>query len=463
MIRSVRRKQGSTARKIDDAEAHIVQAPYEATTERERDIHKLWTNDPGAADIVGIDAPKAIKVDRKREAERKKAGEIDPPIPPRPPDRPKVKPAKKKAIAPDKPAPPKAKDPFRRYPPLKTKPDKWGEDGYFDGYIIQGGNAGQRAVIHATIQDNFSKEELKNTRGLVIDIGSRLRGNLAGVYLDRHSGYRTNRAVTKKMMNVRGARHYMRIDKDYLQGDVITHEMAHHIRAQRLRKGDTGDKDLTKRQAQDLFFDHDREEATTDLETIARHNNYESTSPFAKDSKGNRRIERPSPAGYYYRVNSENPRQAETEDRAIVTLGGSIAARKKAAGGTYTKANGMKDIREPDERLRTSGMQGKRLRKAINKNFDETNMGKSKMGRSARKLSGKIENLDQYFAAVDDDGNVVTRAHIRSPKLKNRDRAAKDLLAKTSPPGSRIVKYNDGKPTTIGKVPGASRKRLTLG
>jgi hypothetical protein len=463
LILQTRKRQGRKARAIDDKEAHVIQAPFVATTERERDIHKLWATDPGEADILGIDAPEAIKVDPKREAERKKAGEIDPPIPPA---RPRVKPAKKKATAPTEPkAGPKAKDPFRRYPDLKTKPGKLGKDGLFDGYIITGGNASQRAVIHAAIQDNYSKEELKDTRGLVIDIGSKLRGNLAGVYLDRHGGFRTNRAVTKKMMNVPGARHYMRIDKDYLQGDVITHEMAHHMRAQRLRKGDTGDKDLTKRQAEQLFFDHDREEATTDLETLARHNKYESSSPYAKDAKGNRRIERPSPAGYYYRVSrgsGMDTRQVENQDRAIVTLPGSLEARKKAAGGNYKKKNGFTDYRDPDERLRTSGLQGKRLRKAINKNFDDTNMGNSKMGRSARKISGKIENLDQYFAAVDDDGNVVARAHIRSPKLKNKDRAGAELLKSTAPAGSKIVKYNDGKPTTLGRVPTGGRKRLVL-
>jgi len=460
MVKAVRQQQGKRANLIDDKEAHLVDGPLIARTEREREIHRQWVKDPGEADIQGIDSPMAVEIDRKREAERKKAGETDPPIaPPKPKKRPVRKAKTADPFTPPPSAPPTAKkDPFRRLPDLPQKPGKIGKDGTWAGYIITGGNVGQRAVIHEKIQENFTKAELANTRGLVIDIGSKLRGNLAGVYLDRPN-YRPNRAATKKMMSVPGARHFMRIDKNFLQGDVITHEMIHHIRAQRLRDGKTGDQDITKRQSKDLYFDHDREEATTDLESISRHNDFESSSPMAvvmKNGKPTRRIERPSPAGYYFKINSAagvTAKEAELLDRATITIDKGTPAQRKSL------ANAGNQL-EPSEELRSSGLKGKKLRKRINERFDDTLMGQSKMGKSTRRITGKIENLDQYFAAVKDDGQVVGRLHIRSPKLTDGKATAKNLLGDSTGTG-KIVSYNDGKPTTIGRFSNSPKGKFT--
>ena len=116
----------------------------------------------------------------------------------------------------------------------------------------------------------------------MIDVGSKLRGNVAGLYVDS-KGYRTNAAMTKKMAAVEGSLVFMRVDKNYLIGDVITHEFTHHVRANRLRAdqkaGRDSNADVTSRQAKMLFKDGDREESATDLETVPRHNNFDRPGP----------------------------------------------------------------------------------------------------------------------------------------------------------------------------------------
>jgi hypothetical protein len=164
----------------------------------------------------------------------------------------------------------------------------------------------------------------------------------------------------------------MKIGRQYVVGDVITHEMVHHIRAQRMRD-DAPKNDLTRRVDKRLFMDHDREESSTDLESISRHNPYENP-----DQPGV--ITRPSPAGYYQFIVEGSTRRkpsydfaaidkAELQDRAIITLGPN---RSTAIAAADSK----------DKKLLTSGKRGNDLRKRLNTRYSQTNMGKSKMGKS---------------------------------------------------------------------------------
>jgi hypothetical protein len=454
-IARARNRQGEKAQKVDDAEAHVIRTTRVAKTERAARIHEMWKRDPGDADIVGVDVPLDQKIDVKRREERRKAGEYPPP------------PAK-----PGKPVTKKESGGVEKRKAKFKESLKPGEK--FKGYKIIGGTPAERQVIDQTIKANWSKGERDQIAGLVIQIGSGSGAGkgAAGVYLDDArfakanvlSGGR-NKVVTKKAAQIEGAHHFIKIGKRYVHGSTITHELAHHIRAQRYRAG-APKEDLSARYSGvdlgRIFFDHDREESGTDLETIARHNKWESNSPYAKDSKGNRRIERPDPTGYYQFIKKPEHRTTqdlENEDRAIMTLEGTLANRKKRAGGVTEKKNGFLTQSDPDEKLRTSGIQGKKLRSRINKRWSETNIGNSRLGKG--KITGKAEHLDQYFATLDKDGNVTNKVHIRSARLKKGDKEAISLL-KGDPRTARIVKYNDGKPRTIARPPKSSRKRLTL-
>ena len=179
-------------------------------------------------------------------------------------------------------------------------------------------------------------------------------------------------------------------------------------------------------------------------------------SPAAKNTKGERRIERPLPTGYYQTLNLKDKNgeristtQLENEDRAILTLDGPLTTRKRKAGGVVKKPNGFLTITEPDEKLRGSGLKGVKLRKRLNNRFTDTNIGNSKMGRTTRGIVGKAENLDQYFAAIDDTGKVKNRVQVRDVEQRNQDAIAVALLRST-PGAGEIVKFNDGKPTTLG-------------
>ncbi len=448
-IARARNRQGEKAQKVDDAEAHVIRTTRVAKTERAARIHEMWKRDPGDADIVGVDVPLDQKIDVKRREERSKAGEFPPP-----PVKP-AKPTKKRAGAGKKKG-------------TITEPLKPGEK--FKGWKIIGGTSSQRKLIDQQIKENWSKGERDQIAGLVIQIGtgSGVSKSAAGVYLDDArfakarvlSGYK-DKAVSKKAAQIEGAHHFIKVGKDYVQGTTVTHEVAHHIRAQRLRAGAPTD-DLSARKQRDLFFDHDREEVGTELETLARHNKWESNSPYAKDSNGVRRIERPDPSGYYHATSippKHSVRQIENQDRAIMTFDGSLENRKKRGGVTVQNPDGTYKRTAPDEKLRTSGIKGRKLRTRINKRWNETHLGKSHMGKG--KITGKAEHLDQYFATLDKDGNVTNKVHIRSAGLKKGDKEAISLL-KGDPRTARIVKYNDGKPRTIARPPKSSRKRLTL-
>ncbi len=430
-IEQVRLRQGEHGIAIDDHIAHSRIAPNPALTIDQARTHDAWVQDPADADIIGVDT---IKPDI-RGKERKERGEKPPPLDPKDPK----KPAKKRPKAVDHPG---------------GGPDA---GPAFKGYEIVGGSPAERAHLDKTIKSNFTKGELEDTRGLVIEIGSGklARSGAAGFYLDAAAAaLRAGRGsvISKKAAAVPGIRHYLKIGKPYVQGDVITHEITHHIRAQRLRKGGAPEGDITTRQARDLYLDRDREEATTDLETIARHNKFE--NPATKV------IERPSPAGYYQRL---VPRRAagsgepnwgdrisalELQDRAVITLDGKENVKLGLAAAK-------------SETLRTSGKQGVELRKRINRSFQKTNMGRSKMGRTASGITGKTENLDQYFASIDDAGNVIARAHIRSHKMISQDKTVISALRQVSQGAGKIVKFNDGKATTIARFGGGRKATFT--
>ena len=133
-------------------------------------------------------------------------------------------------------------------------------------------------------------------------------------------------------------------------------------------------------------------------------------------------------------------------DRAIITLPGSLSTKRKAAGITKLPGSKGREFKkeEPLEKLRSSGKKGKDLQVKMNKNFGDTFMGNSVMGKKAKSIAGSIENLDQYFAAVDKDGQVISRTHYRSPKLKSANKFAIEDLKRSTPPGGRVIKTNDG-------------------
>lgn len=459
-IAAVRRRQGQKGRLIDDKEDHVLVTFKTANTVPQKMVHDRWVDNPASADIFGVDTTTSQKIDEPERRRRKK----------------------EKGRRPAKPAKPAR--PGKRGPgPRSTQPPVE-EDGTWPGYIIMGGKAADRAKIDASIKRNFSKSELSKTRGLVIDIGSNLRGGLAGVYLD--SGWPNRTVANQKMRNIEGARHFMRVDKKYTDGDVITHEMIHHLRAQRMRAAKTGNKDITKRE-KGMWRDHDFEEATTDAETLARHNLYEDTPDGVEDSgyvfkgrDGKPRIRRPSPAGYYHTIgktrdkkvlkNSSIPpglHDASSDlmvdhDRAIITLPGSLSTKRKAAGITKLPGSKGREFKkeEPLEKLRSSGKKGKDLQVKMNKNFGDTFMGNSVMGKKAKSIAGSIENLDQYFAAVDKDGQVISRTHYRSPKLKSANKFAIEDLKRSTPPGGRVVKFNDGVSQSLWKNTNTGSKKL---
>ena len=433
-IADVRANQGETAQKIDDAEAHVVTGPWVARTEREKEIHRIWSRDPGDADIAGIDGPE-IRPDVRD------TGRPPGPKPPTP--------------GPKPPTPgPKPPTPGPK-PPTPGPAPKLSKD-----YEIIGGTKTQRAYLRNTITNNFSKSELAlMSEGLVIEIGTgRLAtSGAAGFYITevqpgsslgpREDGrpryLMWHGKVSKKAQKISGMTSYIKLGNGFAGGDVITHEMIHHLRVRRLgAKPLAGSKDLTRAESTSWsrMNDSDREEATTDLESISRHNKWEKYLGGA--------IERPSPAGYYQLVVpkekgydtywADRITAAELEDRAIVTLPGTLSSRKFSSG---------EGIRTPSEKLRTSGLQGDKLRENINANYSETRMSKSKMGKTAGLISGQIENVDQYYATVGADGKVQSRMHVRSARRLNKDQLAKRILGGT--PGKTVVKFNDKKPKAL--------------
>jgi hypothetical protein len=430
-IVDARERQGETGQVIDDENAHVITGPWVAKNQREQAIHRIWVADPGDADIEGIDTPKSeSKPDIREKFRREKKAR-------------KPKPARPKDARPKDARMLDGEDEDGK--PLKPTPSKKPTTGKV-GYMIIGGTKLDRKILDDTIRQNFSKSELAKTKNLVIEVAKGRGaggGGAAGIYMDAAAGVWKGKfkpSAQARKLNP-DLQHYMKIGRQYVVGDVITHEMVHHIRAQRMRD-DAPKNDLTRRVDKRLFMDHDREESSTDLESISRHNPYENP-----DQPGV--ITRPSPAGYYQFIVEGSTRRkpsydfaaidkAELQDRAIITLGPN---RSTAIAAADSK----------DKKLLTSGKRGNDLRKRLNTRYSQTNMGKSKMGKStiADGVGGKAENLDQYFATVDNSGKKISRLHIRSIKMKNKDSLAVNLLGSGKAKTAKIVKYDDGKPTTL--------------
>lgn len=411
-IQEVRERQGEVGVALDNQARNNNVAPKVAITSEDVSIQNQWLADPGDADIIGVDFVSPFR----------RPGPVDRPAQPR-----KEEPADPKEIT-------KGKFPYQ----------------------IVGGSEKQRKQIDESLRRNFTADELKESEGMVIEIG---RGNAAQsgaaafyVYRAGDSIRAMNSIVSRKAASIPGLKHYIKLGKEFGDvgiSDAITHEYTHHLRAKRLERGEGK---LTKRKDVRLIglADSDIEESATDLESVSRHN------PFTNRA-GN--VGRPTQIGYYQHLvprkgpfGEVDPFQIaslELQDRAIVTL-----SRKK---GKLTEAE-IKKAKEAgtlrDEKLRTSGKKGQTLTDRIEARFADTAIANFKRGGnlpvgrriSGDRIKGKVENVDQYFAVIKADGRPRNRIHYRATStLQDLTDDIKALASDDIRPGEALVEFNDGK------------------
>lgn len=405
-VAATRQRQTSRGRKLDDKRPNKNTGPFIVRTKLDEQIQRIWLADPGNADIIGIDTVSDVKIDRPE------------------PRRPRAQ----------RPAP----------TPIEDSPPPPATAAAFKGkvaYQIIGGDRFARARVDQTIRNNFSAAEIRDMRGLVIEIArgsDAMKGGVAGYYVNDPSAAAVAPIIGRKALAL-SPDYYIRIGRSHTGNDVITHEVVHHIRAKRLERGQVASQ-VTQRASAGPFGDKDLEEAATDLESVSRHN------PF-QDAAGN--IRRPGLVGYYGALvrksgsvggQLEEIAQLELEDRAIITLGTkrhndkTIAAAKQAATNR-------------DERLRNSGLQNRKVIDRIEQRFVDTNI--ANFGGSGAKIKdrirGRAENIDQYFAIVSADGTAKARVHFRTDKRREdlTDEAREDLGAIRA--GQALVEMRDGR------------------
>tara|TARA_R110002124_G_scaffold279006_1_gene451288 strand:+ start:1145 stop:2731 length:1587 start_codon:yes stop_codon:yes gene_type:complete len=235
--------------------------------------------------------------------------------------------------------------------------------------------------------------------------------------------------------------HYIRMGSGYLDGDIITHELVHHVRMGRSADRQSGHiKRYTGK-------DKDSEESSTELETTARHDPWiQGPKAIDPDKLGNWDM-----ASYYRRISEKKhpydysqaarlQQGLNNQDRSIILQG---AHNRRLSNAEVNKA--LDQVQKNPDKYINAGIRDPKISKRIDNRYDQTVI--KEMGKN---IKGADERIDRYYAALDKSGKAKTKLHIRAAGQGRNKEAAKTVLSKV--PGSgTIVEYNDGKAKTIGK------------
>lgn len=235
--------------------------------------------------------------------------------------------------------------------------------------------------VKGILRDSFSAREMGSINGVLFDVKSKGMGGAAGSHIRW------------------GGDSYIALRTDYANDEeVIIHELVH---ARRHAQGD-------------YVRDRDREEAETDLETMARMKNF--------NNRGR--------TGYY---------QFLPEVRQTSKRDGPAAAQRL-----------MLQLQAEDRRLVTGDVnkhfKGKVAVKNVKRAYPQSHI--SKMNRRSRHSgysSRTLENIDRYFEVQPPGYKRKAQVHLHYPQGKSNLNTIKKDLRGQFGDGSKIWEWRDGK------------------